>query len=101
WKGRIHRESEPSAFRPVMAAALFGRGGAHDTLTTDDLRAIVTEALAGIAPGSRVLTIVPDRTRDDNTHRLVPLVAEVLRARPAGAFDVLVAQGTHPPMSDE
>ena len=83
-----------------MTPTTCGRGGAHESLTTSDLRAIVTVALADVPPGSRVLAIVPDRTRDDNTHLLVPLAAEVLRERAVDGFDVLVAQGTHPPMTD-
>jgi nickel-dependent lactate racemase len=49
--------------------------------------------------GERVLAIIPDKTRDDNTHVLFPLAANFLAQRGVASFDALVAQGTHPPMS--
>lgn len=63
------------------------------------LDSIVTEALEVVQPGERVLAIIPDKTRDDNTHKLFPIADRVLTSRGVGAFDALVAQGTHPPMS--
>ena len=65
-----------------------------------NLDAIVTEALEVIQPGERVLAIIPDKTRDDNTHQLFPIANRVLTSRGVAAFDALVAQGTHPPMSE-
>jgi nickel-dependent lactate racemase len=59
----------------------------------------VREALDVIKPGDRVLAIIPDKTRDDNTDLLFPIAAEFLAQRGVAAFDALVAQGTHPPMS--
>lgn len=61
----------------------------------------VREALDVIKRGERVLAIIPDKTRDDNTDLLFPVAAEFLARRGVAAFDVLVAQGTHPPMSRE
>lgn len=66
-----------------------------------DLRSIVHQALDVIKPGERVLAIIPDKTRDDNTHVLFPLAANFLARRGVARFDVLVAQGTHPPMTRE
>lgn len=60
----------------------------------------VREALEVIQPGERVLAIIPDKTRDDNTHELFPIAAEFLTKRGVASFDALVAQGTHPPMSE-
>src|SRR5690242_21454953 len=65
-----------------------------------DLITIVHEALDAIQPGERVLAIIPDRTRDDNTHLLFPIANDFLAQRGVGVFDALVAQGTHPPMSE-
>ena len=65
-----------------------------------DLARIVHEALDVIQPGERVLAIIPDKTRDDNTDVLFPLAAEFLARRGVASFDALVAQGTHPPMSE-
>lgn len=66
-----------------------------------DLSRIVHQALDDVRHGERVLAIIPDKTRDDNTHVLFPLVAEFLAQRDVASFDALVAQGTHPPMSRE
>jgi nickel-dependent lactate racemase len=60
---------------------------------------IVEQALEVIQRDDRVLAIIPDKTRDDNTHELFPIANEFLTKRGVAAFDVLVAQGTHPPMS--
>jgi nickel-dependent lactate racemase len=68
-------------------------------LTAADLRKIVWQALAGIRPRERVLAIIPDKTRDDNTHELFPIATNFLKKRRVASFDALVAQGTHPPMS--
>ena len=65
-----------------------------------DFLTIVHEALDAIQPGERVLAIIPDKTRDDNTHLLFPIANEFLSRRGVAAFDALVAQGTHPPMSE-
>lgn len=64
-----------------------------------DLTSIIHEALDVIQPGERVLAIIPDKTRDDNTHQLFPIANECLIKRGVASFDALVAQGTHPPMS--
>ena len=69
-------------------------------LTPADLRDTVRNALGGVRPGARVLAVIPDKTRDDNTELLFPMIAEELAARGASTFDALIAQGTHPPMSD-
>src|SRR5689334_9190405 len=65
-----------------------------------DLITIVHEALDAIQPSERVLAIIPDRTRDDNTHLLFPIANEFLAQRGVAVFDALVAQGTHPQMSE-
>jgi nickel-dependent lactate racemase len=60
---------------------------------------LIEEALQVVQRGERVLAIIPDKTRDDNTHELFPIANESLTRRGVASFDVLVAQGTHPPMS--
>jgi len=77
-----------------------GTGAAHADLKVGDMRPIVEEALHGVAAGSRVLAIVPDRTRDDNTPELFPLISQTLSGLQAASLDVLIAQGTHVPMTD-
>ncbi len=81
-------------------APVFGSGSADSDLTADDLRATIESSLSGIPNNSRVLAIIPDKTRDDNTHLLFPMAAGVLAGKGTGILDVLVAQGTHSPMSD-
>lgn len=90
----------PNAVR-VMTGSLCGRGAPEFDLTGDDLRSIIEEALAIVPSGARVLVIIPDKTRDDNTHILFPLVAQTLAGKPVRQLDVLVAQGTHSAMTDE
>jgi nickel-dependent lactate racemase len=68
-------------------------------LGADEMRQIVQEALAGVRPGTRVLAVIPDKTRDDNTDLLFPMISQTLAARGAAQLDALVAQGTHPPMT--
>jgi nickel-dependent lactate racemase len=69
-------------------------------LTPADLRRTVREALRVVPAGARVLAVIPDRTRDDNTDLLFPMLSQELATRGAGQFDALVAQGTHPAMTD-
>ena len=69
-------------------------------LSVATLIEIVHQALEVVQPGERVLAIIPDKTRDDNTHLLFPIANEFLSKRGVAAFDVLVAQGTHPPMTE-
>ncbi|HEX7294534.1 MAG TPA: lactate racemase domain-containing protein [Pyrinomonadaceae bacterium] len=84
----------------VLPSQLIGKGSAESDLTEKDLQSIIEEALEPILTGERVLAIVPDKTRDDNTDLLFPFAGDVLRAADVAQFDVLVAQGTHPPMSE-
>ena len=78
-----------------------GAGSPELDLSPNELRAIVNQALSTVAPGARVLAIIPDKTRDDNTALLFPFAAEVLAARSVAQLDALVAQGTHMPMTGE
>jgi lactate racemase len=79
---------------------IIGTGTANSSLSTPQLRSIVEEALKDVRPGQRVLAIVPDKTRDDNTHLLFPMAAQFLTRRNVAQFDALVAQGTHGPMTE-
>ena len=83
-----------------MTTAVLAPPAVARVLTVDEMRAIVVEALAGVRPGTRVLAVIPDKTRDDNTDLLFPMVSQALAARSAARLDALVAQGTHPPMTD-
>ena len=59
------------------------------------------EALAAVQPGERVLAIIPDKTRDDNTDVLFPVAADFLARRSVECFDALVAQGKAPQIAGE
>ena len=84
--------------QPAIATTI-GRGAPELDLTPDELRDIVQQGLLSIAPGARVLAILPDKTRDDNTDVLFPAAAQFLASRQVAAFDALIAQGTHVPMT--
>jgi nickel-dependent lactate racemase len=73
---------------------------AAPVLTPAGMRSIVRDALGGVPAGSRVLAVISDRTRDDNTPLLFPMISQELSERRAASLDALVAQGTHPPMGD-
>src|SRR5688572_397645 len=79
---------------------VIGMGSATSSLSATDLREIVEEALSDVRPGERVLAIIPDKTRDDNTDLLFPMAAQFLARRNIAQFDALVAQGTHGPMTE-
>lgn len=83
-----------------MTGAGLAAPAAPRVLSPADLRQIVRDALLAVPEGARVLAVIPDRTRDDNTDLLFPIVSQELVARRAARLDALVAQGTHPPMSD-
>jgi len=79
---------------------LVGAGQPDFDLSADELRDILAQALSTVPAGSRVLAIVADKTRDDNTSLLFPLAARLLAERRVAKFDGLIAQGTHRPMSE-
>jgi len=83
----------------LLTSSVVGESSAHG-LDPSTLTAIVHQALDVVRPGERVLAIIPDKTRDDNTHLLFPAASEFLAKRGVASFDVLVAQGTHPRMSE-
>lgn len=84
----------------MTARTVTGVADASRVLTPADMREIVRKAVRAVPPGSRVLAVVSDRTRDDNTSVLFPLISQELAAGGVALLDALVAQGTHPPMSD-
>jgi nickel-dependent lactate racemase len=86
-------------YTEVISAPVIGEGSANSPLTAATQADIVLQALETISPGSRVLAIIPDKTRDDNTDFLFPIAVDFLTKRRVATFDALVAQGTHPPMS--
>src|ERR1039457_3472880 len=77
-----------------------GRGFADRSLTSDEIRQIVSTAAAELQlVGKRVLIIIPDGTRT----MPMPLMFEILQQEVgsrSAACDYLVALGTHPLMRD-
>ena len=83
----------------LLTSSLIG-DSSTEGLDESTLTTIVRQALDVVQPGERVLAIIPDKTRDDNTHLLFPVATEFLTKRGVACFDALVAQGTHAAMSD-
>lgn len=77
-----------------ISMRIFGKGAPDLNLSVDEMHQIVGQSVASIPLNAKVLAIIPDTSRDDNTHILFPKIAEFLPN-----LDVLVAQGTHPPIS--
>lgn len=81
-------------------SAILGTGSPEGDLSADQLRSIVFETVARIPRKAKFLAILPDKTRDDNTHILFPAAVEALKNIGVKTFDALIAQGTHAAMSD-
>ena len=78
-----------------------GKGYTDRTLTEAEARTILADALAAQPlDGQRVLLVIPDGTRSGPIDVLFRLLHELLAVRVA-ALDVLIALGTHQPMSDD
>jgi nickel-dependent lactate racemase len=70
-------------------------------LTEPRVRDIVTRALSALdLSGRRVLLIVPDSTRTAPVGMLFRAIHDLI-GRQTKALDVMIALGTHPPMSEE
>ncbi|MEO5860033.1 MAG: lactate racemase domain-containing protein [Pyrinomonadaceae bacterium] len=81
-------------------ANVFGEGSRDSNLGRTELREIVARSLDAIPEGSRIVAIIPDKTRDDITDILLPMAIEELTYKRPAMFEILVAQGTHPAMTD-
>ena len=81
---------------------LIGAGQPGTKLDETNVRALCAEAIAawGVR-GRRVLGIVPDHTRTAPIDLMFRILHEELRQAGAAAFDVIIALGTHPPMSED
>lgn len=82
-------------------ATVHGTGATDALLKDDDVRRIVREALAEWSlAGQRILLVIPDSTRTAPVGQLFKAIhAEI--GDSAQALDIIIALGTHPPMSDE
>lgn len=78
-----------------------GHGREDRALAPDEVRDIVARAVAAFDPRwRRILLVVPDGTRTMPLPPLVDLLEELLGPA-VDALDLLVALGTHRPMTDE
>ncbi len=79
-----------------------GQGSKGLKLDEAAVRALCAGEVAGWSlRGKRVLAIVPDNTRTAPIDLMFRVLHEEATAAGATAFDVLIALGTHPPMSEE
>ncbi|MEO7734539.1 MAG: lactate racemase domain-containing protein [Kofleriaceae bacterium] len=80
---------------------MIGRGSKAGKLGEDAVRELCAAAVASWQPrGRRVLAIVPDHTRTAPLDVMFRVLHRLL-APEVAAFDVLIALGTHPPMTAE
>lgn len=78
---------------------MIGTGYTDKVLGDDELRQIVAKGIEGAGlTGKRVLAVIPDHTRTAPVGLMFKTLYDLLADR-AAAFDVLIALGTHPPMS--
>jgi len=79
-----------------------GAGQKGTKLAEEKVRALCAEEIGkwGVA-GKRILAIVPDHTRTAPIDMMFRILHGLMGEAGAAAFDVLIALGTHPPMSDE
>jgi nickel-dependent lactate racemase len=108
--GGAGKWAEPSGMYPESLSALADApvaslvaAGADGTVALEHIRSIATEALAreGTLAGKRLLLIVPDGTRTAPVGPVFRAVHEIAAEAGASAVDVMIALGTHQPMSEE
>src|SRR5262245_36572262 len=81
---------------------MVGTGAKGKRLGEPAVRDICATEIAGWnVRGRRVLAIVPDNTRSAPIDLMFRVLHDLLHAEGVKAFDVLIALGTHPPMSDD
>ena len=84
----------------IKDRVISGISEGNGTLSDAQVRGLVEEALAPLAlSGKRVLLIVPDSTRTAPVGRLFKTIYATLGEKTAN-LDVMIALGTHPPMSE-
>ena len=71
-------------------------------LSAGEIREVIAKALSTRAlAGKRVLAVVPDHTRTCPLSMLFRTLHDLATGAKAAQFDVLIALGTHPPMTEE
>jgi nickel-dependent lactate racemase len=84
-----------------MGGIMVGRGSPERLLSNEEIHALCAEFIErqGLT-GKRVLGIIPDHTRSGPIDVMFRSLYTLLDGR-ARQFDLLIALGTHPPMSEE
>jgi lactate racemase len=78
-----------------------GAGGKGTAMNEAAIRDLCAAEIAGWrVAGRRVLVVVPDGTRTAPMGTMLRVLHQLM-AKEAAAFDVLIALGTHPPMSED
>jgi lactate racemase len=91
----------PSITLAPSCNTAIGSGSADHPLSEQQVREIAAQALSSLAlADKKVLLIVPDATRTAPVGLLFRVIFDLIGAE-ARNLDVLIALGTHPPMSDE
>lgn len=80
---------------------IIGEGSAERPLSDQELASILRDGLGSVdLAGKRVMAIIPDATRTAPIPFCFRTLVETLRDE-AASLDVLIALGTHPPMSEQ
>lgn len=82
----------------VVSALVETEAPPGGVLLEDKVSEVLFGALEEAVAGERALVLVPDRTRNIGLSRLFPLVFEALHR--AKSVEVMVALGTHPPLTE-
>ncbi len=78
-----------------------GKGSEERTLSEQEVREICADFIeAEGLRGKRILAVIPDHTRSAPIDLMFRTMYTLLAPQP-GRFDLLIALGTHPPMSEE
>lgn len=86
---------------PTVGGSVSTMGGPHQTLDEETVRSFIAANLAGIdLDGRSLCVVVPDGTRNCPVALLVSAVVDAVAGR-VDRCRIVVALGTHAPMSDE
>lgn len=81
--------------------SVVGKGFKDRALTEDEVRQIAAQAFRGLdLAGRKVLVIIPDNTRTAPIGLIFRIIYDLIGQK-TKALDILIALGTHPPMTEE
>jgi nickel-dependent lactate racemase len=80
---------------------VIGKSGVDSPLTEEDIEGVIVQGLASMRiQDQRILVVIPDGTRTMPLDLFFRLIVKHLRQREAKTITVLIALGTHPPLSE-